>query len=143
MLHDQPRRRLRIGHGNAICIADARIRRAQLPNGSFVLPVDGDVIAGIGILQRQRRALGSDLSVIEDHYVIRIRRFFHIMRGQKHGKPRFAAQRRHHLPEQIARLRIQPRGGFIQHQYLRIVQKRAGDIDPAPLAAGKLAHGSL
>ena len=51
-----------------------------------------------------------------------------------------ARQQPHELLELDPRLRVQPGGGFVQQQHVRIVQQRAAQAEPLRHALGKLVH---
>ena len=58
---------------------------------------------------------------------------FHVVRCEKNGAAA-ALEGFDHLPDLQPRLRIQPRGGFVQKQHIGVAHQRAGQRHALPLA---------
>src|SRR5258707_12631395 len=133
---------------------DARAERLRLLHPLLVagaVHLD-DVLLDVLGDQRARRALGDDPAAVHDgEPVAQALGFLHEMRGEQQGFA-FLRQAAKPLPDQVARLRVEPRGGLVHEQQLRVVDQRARQgqaplhaagerVDPrigAPLEAGEL-----
>src|SRR6202521_173550 len=60
------------------------------------------------------------------------------MRGQKDGSP-FRSNRFRQLPQVASSLRIEPGGGLVEEEDLRLVDERRRDAEPLLLPTGQLA----
>ncbi len=85
--------------------------------------------------QGARRALRNDAPVIHDRKPLaQALRFFHEMRGEDE-RLAFGRQPAHALPDEVARLRIEPGGRLVEEKELRVVDERAREREPAFHAA--------
>lgn len=139
MRQNQRRSRRGVRHLDAVRAAQRRIRRSEQTDLRLRYAVQRDKIAGVGVLQLQRRTRRHPTSGVDDQDGVRVRGFFHIVRGQQNGHPLLFPQPSDHPPDDRARLRVQPRRRLVQNQNGRRVQQRAGDVGSAALAAGELA----
>ena len=58
--------------------------------------------------------------------------FLHVVSGQEHGFAEIA-QAPDHVPGLAAGKRIEPRGGLIEKEQIRVTNQSKGDIEPPPL----------
>jgi len=58
----------------------------------------------------------------------------------EHGQPPLARQRMHMVGDRLAAGRVQPHGGFVQQQHRGVVDQRARNLGPAPVAAVQVAR---
>ncbi len=133
MLHNQFRCHCGVGNRHAKCIPYDRIGQPQGLDLAFRHPIEGEKISGVGILQLERGAFGSNFPFVQNDHIIGVRRFLHVMGGEEYRYPLFPAKLLHHLPHQAPGLGVQA---------CRPVQQRPGDVDPPTLAAGQAVHGS-
>ena len=88
--------------------------------------------------QRARRPFDDNAAMIEDGETVgEPLGFVHEMRGQHDGLA-VRDQPAQALPDQMARLRVQPGGGFVEKQDVGIVHQRAGKGEPPFHAARQL-----
>ncbi len=66
----------------------------------------------------------------------------HEMGGEQDGLAP-AQQLLEAVPDQMSRLRIEPGGGFIQEQQLRVIDQRAGQRKPTLHATGEFADARV
>ena len=64
------------------------------------------------------------------------------MSGEENSHILLFAQGFHRVPEQLPCLRIKPGCGLIKNEDLRLVQKRARNVNSPALTARKLSHGA-
>ena len=84
--------------------------------------------------------LPQDAPAVHDHQpVAEVRRLLHVVRGQQHGDAARLEQPQL-LPDEVAGLRVQPRGGFVEDEHARVVHQRPRDREAALHAAGEVVH---
>ena len=81
--------------------------------------------------------------MIDDADVLCIGSFFHVMRRQKDGHPKFFLQRNDCFPDLLSRCRIKSRRRFIQKQDLGFVHQCRRNLCPAFLTSGKFSVRSV
>src|ERR1035441_7739072 len=123
-----------------LCHAGQLLQFGQQFFGDALKAQAQQVAAGDRGLQFCRRALGNDAAVIDDRQAIaQSVGLVHIMRGNHDGLAE-AVVVANDLPQQQARLRIEPGAGLVQKQHFGIVHHSAGDRQALHHAAGKGAH---
>ena len=100
-------------------------------------------IAGVAIFQFQRRSLCQNSALVQNDHMVCIGSLLHVVGGEKYRHVLFLSQFPDHPPDRFSSLRIQPCGGFVQNQQLRLVKNRPCNVDSPPLSAGELPHASF
>ena len=85
-----------------------------------------------------RRSLHEELSFAHDrNSVAEVCEVVHIVGHHHHGEPLFV-QVGHHVENRFARLRVEPCGGLVEHEHLRLHSEHARERYAALLAAREL-----
>ncbi len=83
------------------------------------------------------RSLGDDLGLVHHHQAIaELLRLVHVM-GRDDERRATLLEPIEAVPEQVARLRVEPRGGLVEDHQVRLVDERARDGEAALHAAGE------
>ena len=92
------------------------------------------------LLQFERRPLGDDLAVVDDHDVMgQLVGLLQVLRRQQNGDA-LSQQLADGLPDPQAARRVQPRRRLVEEEHRRAGHQRPGQVQPSPHAAGVTLH---
>ena len=102
-----------------------------------------DFARRVALDQLSRRSLGDDLPLVhDDEAVAELLGLLHVVRRQEQCHA-LALEPVEPVPDDVARLRVQPGRRLVQQKHLRVVDERPGDRQPALHPARERLHAIL
>ena len=138
MLQDEVGHLGRVGNLYPDAVPDFCEGHAKAFRLLFAAAVKRDIVACVFVFERERGSLGRDFACLQNYNVVCVGRLLHVVRGKENGELTLVSEVFDNVPEEPPCLRVEARRRLVKYEYLRLVQKRPGNVNAPPLPSRKL-----